>query len=86
MASTARLLTNAVVLTPAPTAHDSVAIVDGNIVAIGKRADAEAALPTEHEVTDVEAAPSHPVSSMLTPTHSPCASSSTTRTSAHAHR
>lgn len=53
MASTARLLTNAVVLTPAPTAHDSVAIVDGNIVAIGKRADAEAALPTEHEVTDV---------------------------------
>ncbi len=55
MARHARLLTNAVIRTPddAPPGHDSVAIVDGTITAIGTRADAEAALPADHEVTDV---------------------------------
>ena len=55
MATTARLFTNATLRTPdpAPPGHDSVAVLDGEIAAVGDRATAEAALPEVHEVVDV---------------------------------
>lgn len=52
---TARLFTNATLRCPEPAlpGHDSVAVLDATIVAVGTRAEAETALPAGHEVVDV---------------------------------
>lgn len=48
------LVTGAPVLAPEPVpAADSIAVVDGRIVAVGGRADAEAVLPVAHDVVDL---------------------------------